>query len=269
MNKKNILAGLALVAGVAASSMAFASTDGEKPKDPKQGWPHEKIIGAHYDRQAAQRGFQIYKEVCHACHSLNLVAFRQLEGIGFSEPEIKAIAASFTVMGEPDMETGDVKERPGKPFDYIPSTFANPEAAAASNNGAVPPDLSLMVKAREGGASYLYSILAGYREPTAEELKHLPGGKIPDGSSFNPYKSGHLIAMPAPLSEGIVTYTAGQPAASVEQMAYDVSTFLAWAAEPKLEQRKSMGFLVVLFLLITTGLLFFSYKRISKRVLGH
>lgn len=269
MNKKSILAGVALVAGVAVSSLAFAATDGEAPRHPKQGWPHEKIIGAHYDRAAAQRGFQVYKESCHACHSLNLVAFRQLEGIGFSEPEIKAIAASFTVMGEPDMETGDVKERPGKPFDYMPSTFANPEAAAASNNGAVPPDLSLMVKAREGGASYVYSILTGYREPTAEDLKHISGGKIPDGASFNPYKSGHVIAMPAPLAEGVVTYSEGQPAATVEQMAYDVTTFLAWAAEPTLEQRKSMGFLVVSFLLIACGLLFFSYKRISKRVLGH
>lgn len=269
MNNKNILAGIAFIAGVAVSSLASAATDGEKPVQPKQGWPHEKIIGAHYDRQAAQRGFQIYKEACHSCHSLNFVSFRQLEGIGFSEPEIKAIAASFTVMGEPDMETGDIAERPGQPFDYIPSPFANPEAAAASNNGAVPPDLSLMVKARPGGASYVYSILIGYREPTAEDLKHVPGGKIPDGAYFNPYKSGHVIAMPPPLMDDLVTYTEGQPAATVEQMAYDVTTFLAWAAEPKLEQRKSMGFLVVSFLLITCGLLFFSYKRISKRVLGH
>lgn len=269
MNKKNILAGIVLIAGVAVSSMAFAALNGEKPVHPKQGWPHEKIIGAHYDRQSAQRGFLVYKESCHSCHSLNFVSFRQLEGIGFSEPEIKAIAASFTVMGEPDMETGDVKERPGQPFDYMPATYANTAAAAAANNGAIPPDLSLMVKARPGGASYVYSILTGYREPTAEELKHVPGGKIPDGGHFNPYKPGHVIAMPPPLMDGVVTYTEGQPAASVEQMAYDVSTFLAWAAEPKLEQRKSMGFLVVVFLLILTGLLFWSYKRISKQVLGH
>ena len=269
MNKKNILAGLALVAGLAIPSLAFASTDGEEPKHPKQGWPHEKIIGAHYDRAAAQRGFQIYKEVCHACHSLKLVSFRQLEGIGFSQPEIKAIAASFTVMGEPDPDSGDVKERPGKPFDYIPSPFANPEAAAAANNGAIPPDLSLMVKAREGGASYVDSVLSGYRDPTEEELKHLAGGKIPDGGYFNPYKAGHVIAMPPPLSEGIVTYTEGQPPATVEQMSYDVSTFLAWAAEPKLEERKRTGFFFVTFLLILCGLLFASYRRISKRVLGH
>jgi len=268
MNKKNILAGLVLAAGVAVSSMAHAATEGEKPKAPPQGWPHEKIIGAHYDRAAAQRGYQVYKEVCHACHSLKLVSFRTLEGIGFNEAEIKAIAAQQTVMGEPDPDTGDVKERPGKPFDYMPSPYANPEAAAAGNNGAVPPDLSLMVKARVGGASYLYSLLTGYREPTAEDLHHIPGGKIPDGGHFNPYKPGHVIAMAPPLAEGVVTYTDGTPA-TVEQMAYDVSTFLAWAAEPKLEQRKSMGFLIVTFLLITTGLLFFSYKRISKRVLGH
>ena len=268
MNKKNILAGLALVTGVAFSTMAFAANEGEEPKHPAGGWPHEKILGAHYDRAAAQRGFQVYKEVCHNCHSLKLVAFRQLEGIGFNEPEIKAIAASFTVMGEPDPDTGDVKERPGKPFDYIPSPYANPEAAAASNGGAVPPDLSLMAKAREGGSSYIYSILTGYRDPTAEDLKHLAGGKLPEGGHFNPYKSGHVIAMPPPLTDGQVTYTDGTNA-SVDQMSHDVATFLAWAAEPKLEQRKSMGFLIVSFLLITTGLLFFSYKRISKRVLGH
>ncbi len=269
MNKKNILAGLALVAGLVVPSLAMAATDGEKPISPKQGWSHEKVIGAHYDRQAAQRGFQVYKEVCHACHSLNYVAFRQLSGIGFNEAEIKAIAKGFTVMGEPDMETGDVKERPGLPFDYMPAPYANQEAAAASNNGAVPPDLSLMVKARPNGASYLYSILVGYRDPTAKELAHFAGGKIPDGGHFNPYKSGHVIAMPAPLMEGIVTYGEGQPPATVEQMAYDVTTFLAWAAEPKLEERKRMGFLIVTFLLITSGLLFASYKRISKRVLGH
>lgn len=269
MNKKNILAGLVLVAGLAVPSLAFAANEGIEPKHPAQGYPHEKIIGAHYDRAAAQRGFQIYKEVCHSCHSLNLVSFRTLEGIGFSQPEIKAIAASFTVQGEPDLETGDVKDRPGKPFDYIPSPYANPEAAAASNGGAVPPDLSLIVKAREGGASYVYSILTGYKDPTPEDLKHVAGGKIPEGGHFNPYKNGHVIAMPPPLSEGVVTYTAGQPPATVEQMAYDVSTFLAWAAEPKLEERKSLGFFFVTFLLITCGLLFFSYKRISKRVLGH
>ena len=268
MNKKNILAGLVLTLGVAVSSLAHASGDSEKPKTPAQGWPHEKIIGAHYDRAAAQRGFQVYKEVCHTCHSLNLVAFRQLEGIGFSEPEIKAIAASFTVMGEPNPDTGDVKERPGKPFDYIPAPFANPEAAAASNNGAIPPDLSLMVKARVGGASYIDSLLTGYRDPTAEDLHHLAGGKLPDGGNFNPFKAGRVIAMPPPLTDDQVTYTDGTKA-TVQQMAYDVSTFLAWAAEPKLEQRKSMGFVIVTFLLITTLLLFFSYKRISKRVLGH
>ncbi len=268
MNKKNILAGLVLAAGVAVSSMAHAAGEGATPKTPPQGWPHEKLIGAHYDRAAAQRGYQVYKEVCHACHSLKLVSFRTLSGIGYNEAEIKAIAAQQTVMGEPDPDTGEVAERPGKAFDYMPSPFANPEAAAASNNGAIPPDLSLMAKARVGGASYIYSLLTGYREPTAEDLHHVAGGKIPDGGHFNPYKAGHVIAMAPPLGEGVVTYTDGTPA-TVEQMAYDVATFLAWTAEPKLEQRKSMGFLIVTFLLITTGLLFFSYKRISKRVLGH
>jgi ubiquinol-cytochrome c reductase cytochrome c1 subunit len=268
MSTKTFVAGIALLAGLAVPSLAVAAGSVEPPKEPAKGWPHERILGAHYDRQAAQRGFQVYKEVCASCHGLKLVPFRTLTGIGFSEAEVKAIAAGYTVPAEPDPDTGDVGERPGEPFDYFPSPFPNPQAAAAANNGAVPPDLSLMVKAREGGASYLYSLLVGYRDPTEEELKALPAA-IPDGSYFNPYKSGHVIAMAPPLAEGIVTYADGQPPATVEQMAYDVTTFLAWAAEPKLEERKRIGFFYMTLLLIICGLLFASYRRISKRVLGH
>lgn len=269
MNKKNILAGIALLAGLAVPTLALAAGDGKHPEAPAKGWSHEKIIGAHFDRAAAQRGFQVYKEVCASCHSLNLVAFRTLTGIGFSEPEVAAIAAGFTVPGEPDPDTGDVKDRPGKPFDYFPSPYANPEAAAASNGGAVPPDLSLMAKARPNGSSYLYSLLHGYRDPTAEELAALPGGKLAANAYYNPYKSGHVIAMAPPLQDGIVTYAEGQPEATVEQMSYDVATFLSWTAEPKLEERKRTGFFFMTFLLIICGLLFASYRRISKRVLGH
>ncbi|MBI1180861.1 MAG: cytochrome c1 [Alphaproteobacteria bacterium] len=269
MKNKKIVAGLALVAGLSLPALALASTDAEEPMQPPGGWPQDGIIGAHFDRQAAQRGFQVYKEVCHNCHSLKYVAFRNLEDLGFNEAEVKAIAAGFMVQGEPDSDTGEVKDRPGKPFDHIPSPFPNPEAAAASNNGAVPPDLSLMAKAREGGPSHIYSVLQGYKTPTAEELKELPGGKVPEGSYYNPYKAGHVIAMPPPLSDGLVQYGDGQPQPTVQQMAYDVSTFLAWAAEPKLEQRKRMGFFYEILLLIVCGLLFASYKRISKRVLGH
>jgi ubiquinol-cytochrome c reductase cytochrome c1 subunit len=269
MKKSNILASLALVAGLALPATAMAAGDSEPPVSPPGGWTHDGVLGAHYDREAAQRGFQVYKDVCHVCHGLKYIAFRNLADLGFSEPEIKAIAAGFTVQGEPNPDTGEVADRPGKPFDYMPSPYPNPEAAAAANGGAVPPDLSLMAKARPDGTNHLYSILIGYRDPTEEEKEHLPNGQVPVGSYFNPYMAGKVIKMPPPLSEGLVEYGEGQPEPTVEQMAHDVSVFLTWAAEPKMEERKRLGFFYGILLLIVCGLLFASYKRISKRVLGH
>ncbi|MBL4906996.1 MAG: cytochrome c1 [Sneathiella sp.] len=212
-------------------------------------WQHTGLFGT-YDREAAQRGLQVYREVCAGCHSLRHVAFRTLQDLGFTEDEVKAIAAESTF---PDLDSdGEVIERAGKPFDKFPNPFANERAARASNGGAFPPDLSLMVKARPGFENYLYSLMIGYEE-TPE------GIDLAEGMSYNAYFSSHQIAMPAPLSDEAVEYSDGTTA-SVEQMAKDVTVFLAWTAEPKLEQRKNMGLKVILFLLILAGL-FYAVKR--------
>ena len=269
---KNVLfSAAALVIAAVFTGQAYAA-GGSKYElmEPEGGWPHEGIFG-RYDRAAAQRGMQIYREVCAACHSLDLVSFRTLSDIGFNEDQIKAIAAEYTVPDEPN-EYGDIEERPGKPFDYFPSPFPNPQAAAFSNNGAVPPDLSLITKARVGGASYIYSLMLGYvEEPTEEQLHGLASGKVPEGAYYNKYMAGNVIAMAPPLFDDMVTYSEveGQPDATLEQMSYDIATFLAWTAEPKLEERKELGFRFMLLLFVLCGLLFLSYRRISKRVLGH
>jgi ubiquinol-cytochrome c reductase cytochrome c1 subunit len=270
MMTKALFSSLAVAFVLFVSAPAQASGGGHELMEPEGGWPHEKIFGAHYDRVAAQRGFQIFKEVCASCHSLDLVAFRTLTGIGFNEDQVKAIAADYLVMAEPN-DDGDVEEREAKPFDYFPAPFPNVQAAAAANSGAAPPDLSLITKARFGGASYVYSLMLGYSEPTEEDMKHLAVDEIPDTAYYNPFKAGGVIAMAPPLSEDLVEYSdvEGQPQATMEQMAYDIATFLAWTAEPKLEERKNLGFRFMSLLLILCGLLFFSYRRISKRVLGH
>jgi ubiquinol-cytochrome c reductase cytochrome c1 subunit len=262
--KKSLFA-IVAVAFVTLSGQAIAAGDTiEHIASPAQGWKHEGIFGT-FDRAAAQRGLQVYREVCASCHSLRLVSFRTLSEIGFSEAEIKAIAAEYTLMADPN-EDGDVLERPGQPFDYFPLVYANKQAAAASNNGAVPPDLSLMTKKRAGGENYVYSLLTRYREPTADDLTHVSLG---DTSYFNPVMSGNQIAMAPPLDDGLVEYAPGQPEATLDQMAYDVSAFLTWTAEPKLEERKKLGFQVMIYLIIFCGIMFFAYRRIAKRILGH
>lgn len=253
-----------LFIGTAGSAMSAGSS---QLHAPEQGWKHQGLFGT-YDREAAQRGLQVYREVCAACHSLKRVSFRTLAQIGFTEGQIKAIAAEYSVEAEPN-EDGDVLERAALPSDYFPSPYANPEAAKASNNGAEPPDLSLMVKKRFSGENYLYSLLTGYREPTQEDLKHVTGGEVPDTAYFNPAMPGGIIAMAPPLSDGLVEYAEGQPEATVEQMAYDVTTFLAWTAEPTLEARKKLGFQVMSFLIIFCGIMFFAYRRVARRILGH
>ncbi|MEH6401890.1 MAG: cytochrome c1 [Sneathiella sp.] len=213
-------------------------------------WKHEGLFGT-YDRAAAQRGLQVYQEVCAGCHALKHVAFRTLADLGFSEAEIKALAKEASYVDGPD-DDGEMFDRDGKPSDKFPSPFANEKAARASNGGAYPPDLSLIVKARGGFENYLYSLMIGYED--APE-----GFDLPDGMSYNAYFGGHKIAMPSPLSEDGVEYADGTPA-TVDQMARDVTVFLAWAAEPKLEARKNMGMKVILFLLLMTGL-FYAVKR--------
>jgi ubiquinol-cytochrome c reductase cytochrome c1 subunit len=211
-----------------------------------------------FDNQQLQRGFQVYKEVCSACHSLRLVAFRDLKALGYNEDEVKAIAAGFSVPGI-DPNTGEANTRPGLSTDYFPKPFANDVAARAANNNAIPPDLSLMAKARHDGPAYVYSLLTGYQNPPA----NLPAENRPSGTThYNPYFANLNLAMAAPLSaEGQVSYGDGTKP-TVEQMARDVSAFLVWTAEPTLAKRNQTGWPVVLFLIFATVLGYMAYRNI-------
>lgn len=231
-------------------------------------WHFNGMLGT-YDRAAMQRGYQVYREVCSSCHGLEQVSFRHLGDKGapyFDEdypnpndnPDVKAFAADWLV-ADIDPETGDSLERPGIPADAFPPIYPNSAAAAGSNGGAIPPDLSVMVKARGGGADYLYNLLVSYGLELPE------GVTMSSGTHYNPVMEGGAIAMAAPLSEDIVTYEDGTPA-TVEQMAKDVTEFLAWSADPKMEQRKSAGLATMIYLLILTVLMFLSYKRVWRNV---
>jgi ubiquinol-cytochrome c reductase cytochrome c1 subunit len=217
-----------------------------------------------FDRKQLQRGFQVYKEVCAACHGLSLVAFRDLEALGYNEPEVKAIANQWaTEVPSVNPETGEAATRKALPADRFPSPYANEVAARAANNNALPPDLSLITKAREGGAAYVYSLLTGYRPQPAELVKKFPAAKTPQGLHYNPYFPNLNLAMPAPLTaDGQVTYAPGNPAPTVDQMAKDVAAFLVWTAEPKLEKRHATGLAVTVFLLFATILGYFAYRNI-------
>ncbi|MBW8743271.1 MAG: cytochrome c1 [Sphingomonas sp.] len=218
-----------------------------------------------YDREQLQRGFQVYKEVCSACHSLKLVAFRDLEDIGFTKPEVKAIAKQWAVeVPSINPDTGEAATRKAIPSDYFPSPYANETAARAANNNALPPDMSLLAKAREGGAHYIYSIVTGYQPQPADLLKRFPDAKTPTGLHYNPYFANLNIAMPPPLvADGQVTYADGKKA-TVDQMAQDAAAFLMWAAEPKLENRHRWGFVVIIYLLIATALAYGAYRNIWR-----
>jgi ubiquinol-cytochrome c reductase cytochrome c1 subunit len=217
----------------------------------------------HFDRQQLQRGFQVYKEVCAACHGLGLVAFRDLAALGYEEPEIKAIANQWaTEVPSVNPDTGEAMTRKAVPSDRFPSPYANETAARAANNNAYPPDLSLITKAREDGPAYVHSLLTGYSAQPAELLKKFPTAKTPTGLYYNPYFANLNIAMPPPItSEGQVTYADGTKA-SVDQMATDVAAFLTWTAEPKLENRHRYGLTVLVFLIIATILGYLSYRNI-------
>ncbi|MET0251626.1 MAG: cytochrome c1 [Novosphingobium sp.] len=228
-----------------------------------------------FDKQQLQRGFQVYKEVCSACHSLRLVAFRDLAALGYNEAEVKAIAAGFQVPGI-DPATGEVNTRPGLSTDYFPKPFANDVAARAANNNAIPPDLSLMTKARHDGPAYVYSLLTGYRNQQGyknakgdELLKEFPDAKTPPGLHFNPYFANLNLAMAPPLSgTGQVTY-GDSTKSTVPQMARDVSAFLVWTAEPKLEKRHQTGWPTVLFLILATILVYFAYQNVWRGMKGN
>jgi len=224
---------------------------------PKQDWSFNGPVGT-FDRAAAQRGFQIYKEVCAACHSMNQLHYRNLADLGYNEAEVKAIAAQYNVKDGPNDE-GEMFERPARPSDKFAAPFANKNAARAANNGAYPADLSLIVKARAGGADYIYALLTGYGTAPGDMT-------MASGMNYNKYFPGHQIAMPAPLnSDGQVSYADGTKA-SIDQMAHDVTTFLAWAAEPEMEDRKRTGIRVILFLAVLSGLFYLSKCKLWSRL---
>ncbi|KRA81465.1 cytochrome c1 [Altererythrobacter sp. Root672] len=213
-----------------------------------------------WDLQQLQRGYQVYKEVCSACHSLKYVAFRDLAQLGYTPAEVKATAASWTVPGI-DPVTGETNTRPGTPTDYFPSPFPNDIAARAANNNAIPPDLSLMTKARHDGAAYVHSLLTGYQDQPAELLEKFPDSKTGTGLHYNPYFANLNLAMAPPLSNDQVTYADGTKA-TVDQMATDVAAFLTWTAEPSLIKRKQTGWAVMIFLVFATILAWFAKKQV-------
>jgi ubiquinol-cytochrome c reductase cytochrome c1 subunit len=233
---------LALAIGLFAAAPAYAA--GGDIEIPDRKFSFDGVFGT-YDRASAQRGFQVYKEVCSACHSMRLVSYRNLRELGLTEAQVAGIASQFQIVDGPNDE-GQMFERAGRPADRFRKPFANDAAARAANNGALPPDLSVMTKARAGGADYLFALLVGYEDPP-------PGVTLMDGMHFNRYFPGNQIAMGAPLNPDQVEYADGT-SATVEQMAHDVSTFLQWAAEPELEQRRALGVKIIIFLTILAGL---------------
>lgn len=251
--KALVSAALAAAVGLSAAA-AEAAENGAKLPDVD--WSFSGIFGT-FDRAAAQRGLQVYNQVCASCHSLEHVAFRTLTDIGYSEDQVKAIAAQFTVTDGPN-DSGEMYERPAEPADHYPPPFPNDQAARVANGGALPPDLSVITQARPGGPDYLYALLVGYGEPPADH-------ELRPGIYWNEYFPGNEIGMPPPLQEGIIEYQDGTPA-TTEQMARDVTTFLHWAAEPNMEERKRMGIKVVLFLLVLTGLLYALKRKIWQDV---
>lgn len=208
----------------------------------------------NFDHQQLQRGFQVYQEVCSSCHSLRLVAYRDLKQLGYNDDEVKAIAAKAQVPVY-DPKTGEVKSHAGLPTDHFPPVVYGGQGT--------PPDLSLMTKARHDGGAYVYSLLTGYQNQPADLLKHFPDAKVPEGLHYNPYFANLNIAMPPPLtSDGQVTYAEGNPKPTVDQMAKDVSAFLVWTAEPTLAKRHQTGWPVLGFLLFAAVLAYLAYRNV-------
>ena len=286
---KQLAAGAALLIPLAITSAGLAAESEEGPTQhfpiikPKYAdWTFGGPFGK-YDPAQLQRGFQVYREVCSGCHSMNMVAFRTLAaetGPHFTEDEVRSLAAEYQIMDGPD-SNGEMIERPGRPADYLPSPYPNEAAARAANGGAYPPDLSLIAKGRavtrgfpnfifdvftqyqEMGPDYIYSLLTGYQEPPA-------GVEVAEGQYYNPYYiSGAALAMPPPLWDDQVTYAQNgdenpenDVPQTVDQYARDVSAFLMWAAEPHMVERKSMGLVVMVFLIILAGLVYYTKKKV-------
>jgi len=273
-NSISKIAGLSIAAVVAlGSSLAFAASGYPINKPMEQSWSFAGPFGT-WDLGQLQRGFKVYQEVCASCHSIDQIAFRNLGEIGFSEAQVKAIASEYEVTDGPNAD-GEMFERPAKPADRIPGPYANVEEAASLNNGAAPPDFSLLAKARapergfptfvfdvftlyaENGPDYIYSLLVGYGD--APE-----GVEVTEGTHYNPYFiAGSALAMAPPLDDDLVEYDDGAPQ-TVDQYAKDVSAFMMWAAEPTLVARKALGFKVMIFLLIFAGLLYLTKKQVFR-----
>ena len=235
------------------------SISAETPKLLKTDWTFKGLFGK-YDRASLQRGYQVYTEVCAACHSMQYLSYRNLAEPGgpeFTEDEAKFIAASFEVLDGPNSD-GEMFTRPAKLSDKFVMPYDNVEAAKAANGGSYPPDMSVLAKARKGGADYIYSLLLGYDDPPADI-------KLDDGVYYNKFMYGNKIKMPIPLSDGLVEYSDGTEATE-EQMAKDVTTFLMWSAEPHLETRHKTGFRVIVYLIILSILVYLTMKKIWSRV---
>ena len=231
----------------------------EEKKLLNPGWSFKGYFGK-FDRASLQRGYQVYTEVCASCHSMKYLSYRNLSEEGgpeFSKEQAKAIAANFEVTDGPN-DDGDMFVRPAKLSDKFVNPYQNDKEAMASNGGAYPPDMSVLVKARSGGADYIYSLLLGYEDPPSNVI-------LDDGVYYNKYMYGNMIRMPNPLSDGLIEYNDGTEATE-EQMAKDLVTFLAWAAEPHLEARHKIGFKAIVYLIILSILAYFSMKRLWLRV---
>jgi len=236
--------------GVATFGTVLASDQQIHP--PEQPWSHNGLLES-YDAASLRRGHQVYTQVCASCHGLARIAYRNLTNVCYSEAEVKAMAEETDVKDGPNDE-GEYFERPGKPSDYLPSPYPNEEAARFANNGAYPPDLSLICKARHGGADYIFALLTGYKDVPAGVAER-------ETQYYNPYFAGGWIGMPPPIADGAVDYDDGTPNTTT-QMAKDVSVFLAWASEPEADERKLLGFKCMVTLTILFGFTWY-YKRVK------
>jgi cytochrome c1 len=249
--RKFVITALAAVGLAAGSAMAS-----EGAHLTTQSWSWDGVFGS-YDQKQLQRGFTIFHDVCSNCHSLKLVSYRNLKDIGLTAEKIKEVAAEKQVTDGPN-DQGEMFQRPALPSDKIVAPFPNDQAARVSNNGALPPDLSLMTKARKGGPDYVYSLMTGYHDAPADF-------KLNDGMSYNTVFAGNQIGMPQPLMDDIVTYADGTKA-TLDQEAKDIVAFLNWAAEPELNERHRLGLATMIFLLVLTGLMYALKREIWKDV---
>ena len=223
---------------------------------PKHNWSFKGLTGT-FDKSAIQRGFKVYREVCSGCHSMSLLYYRDLIDIGFSDEEVKAIAAEYTVIDGPN-EEGEMFERPAKPSDRFVPPFSNEQEARISNNGSYPPDLSVITKAKKHGPDYIFNLLLGYTEPPVDF-------ELGEGMYYNKWKEGHQISMAQPLDEGYVDYDDGTEN-TLPQLAEDITTFLVWSAEPELEERKKLGIKVILFFIVLGSIVFIVKNRLWREI---